>query len=232
MKGKKILGIVSGGLDSVSFISGLARDNALALMVVDYGQKARLKEIETVQRFGDFLGVNVYRINARDICPDLPLFGKNQLTDKDTKVEDGYQPSVVVPLRNGLFVQIALVIAYSHGFDYLALGSHADDVTLTGLDEMMYPDCSPEFFRAIERAGMKGTFNNQKKVKILTPSILKQGKADLVKIGYKNLGIKIFDTWSCYKDGPLQCGRCESCRNRKAAFIKAGIEDQTQYEGG
>jgi 7-cyano-7-deazaguanine synthase len=43
------------------------------------------------------------------------------------------------------------------------------------------------------------------------------------------LGDKIFNTWSCYKNGKVQCGKCESCNNRKDAFLEAGIEDKTLY---
>ncbi len=47
--------------------------------------------------------------------------------------------------------------------------------------------------------------------------------------GYDVLGDKIFNTWSCYKNGKVQCGKCESCNNRKAAFLEAGIDDKTLY---
>ena len=31
------------------------------------------------------------------------------------------------------------------------------------------------------------------------------------------------------KNGKVQCGKCESCNNRKAAFLEVGIEDKTPY---
>ena len=49
------------------------------------------------------------------------------------------------------------------------------------------------------------------------------------KKGYDVLGDNIFNTWSCYQDGKIQCGKCESCNNRKAAFLESGIEDKTHY---
>jgi 7-cyano-7-deazaguanine synthase len=60
-------------------------------------------------------------------------------------------------------------------------------------------------------------------------------KPALIKAGYKILGDRIFQTWSCYSDGKkvgrdyLHCGRCESCINRKNAFTTAQIEDKTDY---
>ncbi len=51
----------------------------------------------------------------------------------------------------------------------------------------------------------------------------------LLKKGYKVLGKKIFKTWSCYSNKKFHCGSCESCNNRKAAFVEAGIPDKTKY---
>ena len=53
---------------------------------------------------------------------------------------------------------------------------------------------------------------------------------DVVRHNLKmNLGNEIFKTWSCYLSGKMQCGKCESCNNRKIAFAKAKIEDKTRY---
>ena len=51
----------------------------------------------------------------------------------------------------------------------------------------------------------------------------------LIKTGHRILGNEIFKTWSCYLNLKSQCGKCESCHNRKKAFIKAKISDKTKY---
>jgi len=43
------------------------------------------------------------------------------------------------------------------------------------------------------------------------------------------LGVPLHRTWSFYLNGPIHCGVCESCRNRKKAFKKAGVSDPTEY---
>jgi 7-cyano-7-deazaguanine synthase len=53
-------------------------------------------------------------------------------------------------------------------------------------------------------------------------------KSGLLRVA-KKLGVPLDITWSCYLNGPLHCGKCESCLNRKQAFKEAGIEDPTEY---
>jgi len=43
------------------------------------------------------------------------------------------------------------------------------------------------------------------------------------------LGVPLAKTWSCYLNGPVHYGVCESCNNRKKAFKEAGIDDPTEY---
>lgn len=54
-------------------------------------------------------------------------------------------------------------------------------------------------------------------------------KADIARIG-RRLGIDYSETWSCYKGGEKQCGKCGTCMERKEALREAGIEDTTEYE--
>jgi len=222
---QKIIGICSGGLDSVSAISQYKNDNIL-LMTFNYGQKAK-KEMNVVEEFANKIGAKIKKINISFM---KDLFGNNQLTDDTIDIKGSYQPSVIVPLRNSVFIQIAMVYGYAHGYDKIILGSHMGDATLTSEGEHQYPDCSPEYFKAMELAMDLGTKMSEKRIKIITPSMLLQNKTDLIKIGYKNLGDFIFKTWSCYTNEKKQCGVCESCINRKKAFKLAGIEDKTVYK--
>jgi 7-cyano-7-deazaguanine synthase len=54
-------------------------------------------------------------------------------------------------------------------------------------------------------------------------------KADIVRLGDR-LGVPFGETWSCYKGGDVHCGVCSSCRERKRAFLDAGVSDPTGYE--
>ncbi len=220
----KVLIICSGGLDSVSMALRYIKEET-TLMTFQYGQKAK-RESDVVRKLAAKYNLG---FELMDISSLSPIFGKeNQLTN-EVKVEETYKKSIVVPLRNSVFLQIAMVYAYTNGFDKVVLGSHLDDcVPVDG--EYAFPDCSPEFFKAFELAMWLGTFRGEKKVSIESASLIGLHKRDLIKYANEIDPEILSETWSCYENGDKQCGVCDSCRNRKAAFAEAGIPDPTEYE--
>ena len=142
------------------------------------------------------------------------------------KIPSKFNYSIVVPIRNGVFLSIATAWAFSLNASLVAYGAHTGDKN--------YPDCRPAFSKKIESAFNQGETDGirsgiRKRIAIWSPYKAKLSKKQLLKKGYDVLGDKIFNTWSCYKNGKVQCGKCESCNNRKAAFLEAGIEDKTSY---
>ena len=55
-------------------------------------------------------------------------------------------------------------------------------------------------------------------------------KSEIIRKGFE-LGVPFDLTWSCYINGFKHCGRCESCVNRKRAFLEAATQDPTEYMG-
>jgi 7-cyano-7-deazaguanine synthase len=54
-------------------------------------------------------------------------------------------------------------------------------------------------------------------------------KADVIRTGAA-LGVPFELTLSCMQPvNGLHCGRCSKCRERRDAFLAAGIEDPTRY---
>lgn len=223
----KKLVIYSGGLDStaIALIANKENGSVVTLMTFDYGQKAKA-EIDRARVFAEKHGMNII---IQDISSLKYIFGNTQLTDDDTAIQGQYNSSVVVPLRNAMFLQVAMIYAYTNGYDQVLLGSHLDDCKEVD-GEMLFPDCSPQFFRAFEDAMDKGTFKSQKKVQIVTASTCGYGKTDLIRLACEIDAQAIYDSWSCYASNEHQCGECDSCKNRKAAFKLAGIEDKTIYQ--
>jgi 7-cyano-7-deazaguanine synthase len=223
---KKIVGIISGGLDSVTFAaSRIKKEDTLHILTYLYGQKG-IKEIDAAK---EALEGIAKEFKVLDITFMKDLWPNTQLTDDTVKIEDGYVPSVVVPIRNAVFITIGMAYAMSINADEVVTGSHLGDTILVDGD-YAFPDCSPPFSRALETALHLGHLKKAKKPRILNPALLGMSKLEIIKEGYPILGDKIFKTWSCYHTGEKQCGCCDSCRNRKNAFKQAGIKDKTQYE--
>lgn len=227
----KTVCVVSGGADSACTAAHLKNNgHELYLITFYYGQRSKT-EVERAKMVADHLHVKEHKIV--DIGFMKELYGEsNVLTDASSSMPEQFNYSIVVPVRNAIFLSIASAWAYSIDAEMVAYGAHKDDVN--------YPDCRPEFVRSINEmvnlAEVDGVKRGvRKEIKIWSPAIDNISKKELLRIGYKVLGYKLFETWSCYTDGIkhndelLHCGRCESCANRKKAFIEAGIDDKTKY---
>ena len=196
----------------------------LYLLTFIYGQRAK-EEINRALELGRNLGAKEHKVI--DISFMKELYGStNVLTDETKEMPSSFQSNIIVPIRNAVFLTIAAAHAFSLGAELLAYGAHLTDAP--------YPDCRPEFASALASALNLGDIDAIKsrshpEIRIWSPAIAGLSKDQMLKISYSILGKNIYRTWSCYIDGTKQCGRCESCNNRKKAFKLAGIEDLTEY---
>lgn len=221
----KAVAVFSGGVDSVCACALLKPEFRLCGISFSYGQRAG-REIDAARKLAGVLGLEEHRIV--DIGFMRGLYGEsNVLTDPKRSMPGEFEYSIVVPVRNAVFLSIASAWAYALNASRVAYGAHTGDVN--------YPDCRPGFSDRLEDALNHGEIDGirsgvRERLEIWSPYKEGMSKDDLVRAGYEILGDDIFRTWSCYLDGELHCGVCESCRNRRAAFRAAGIGDQTGYE--
>ena len=225
--------IMSGGLDSVCYAASLAANDGydLYLLTFAYGQRAK-REIERARYFAKILKAKDHKVV--DISFMKSLYGRsNALTDSKQELSKDFSQSLVVPVRNAIFLTIATAWAMSINAKVVAYGAHTGDIP-------HYPDCRPAFVSAISEALNIAESDailagSRQEITMLSPAVMGFDKPALLKAGYKILGGRIFQTWSCYSDGVkrgggyLHCGRCESCISRKNAFTTAQIEDKTRY---
>ena len=221
---KKAVIVFSGGIDSVCAVSFLKSKYELYGITFSYGQKANM-EIAAAKSFAKKLGLKEHKII--DIGFMKNLYGNsNVLTSSKRKIPTKFEYSIVVPIRNAVFLSIASAWAFTLNASLVAYGAHTGDTN--------YPDCRPKFAKKLENAFNEGESDGinsklRKSIEIWSPYRKGLSKSDLLKTGIKNLGDSIFKTWSCYSNKKYHCGVCESCNNRKIAFKEAQIKDKTKY---
>jgi len=220
---KKAVVLVSGGLDSATVLA-MARTQAYTCYALsfDYGQRHRV-ELQAAARVAAALGA----VEHKTISLDLGGIGGSALTDAAIAVPEQAGegiPVTYVPARNTVFLALALGWAEVLAAQDIFIGVNA-------VDYSGYPDCRPEFIAAFEKtanlatkAGVEG-----RPFHIHTP-LIQMSKADIIREGLR-LGVDYAITISCYQadEQGRACGRCDSCRLRRAGFIAAGTADPTPY---
>lgn len=222
-RGRKAVVLLSGGLDSATALA-IARSEGYAChaMSVAYGQR-HVAEIEAARRVAAALGAAEHRV----MSVDWGGIGGSALTDHAIDVPETPAegiPVTYVPARNTLFLALALGWAEVLGSEDIFIGVNA-------VDYSGYPDCRPEFIGAFEalanlatRSGVEGAV-----FRVHAP-LVSLTKAGIIQRG-ADLGVDYALTVSCYQadaDGRA-CGRCDSCRLRRAGFEAAGVKDPTRY---
>lgn len=210
--------VLSGGMDSVTLLHDYRPRIALAV-TFDYGSNHNAREIECARRQCEALGIE-------HLVIPLSFMGKyfesSLLSGADSIPEGHYaadnMKSTVVPFRNGIMLAVAAGLAESRKLKHVLLANHGGDHTI-------YPDCRPEFAKAMSDAIAAGTFDG---ITLLAP-YTNITKSDIAAIG-KKIGVDYSNTYSCYKGGEHHCGRCGTCVERKEAMRDAGIEDPTIYD--
>ena len=217
---KRSVVILSGGLDSSTLLYDwvCSGEREVYALSIDYGQR-HARELESAKSLAARLNIP-HRI--ADLRALKPLFGNNALTEESCALphadyaQDNMQITVV-PNRNMILLAVAGAWAASLKAEEIGYAAHGGDHTI-------YPDCRPAFADAMDKALGLCDWNPLK----LARPYIHMTKADIVRRGFQ-LGVPYEDTWSCYQGGPIHCGTCATCRERKKAFIDAGVEDPTRY---
>ena len=210
--------IVSGGMDSITLLYEMRKRIGLAISF-DYGSNHNHREIPFAKEHCEKLGITHIVIDMRFLGKYL----KSALLEGDDAIPEGdydrdNMSATVVPFRNGIMLAVAAGIAESRGLKVIMMANH-------GGDHNIYADCRPEFVSAFDKAVSTGTDSGMRLIAPYTDI----NKADIAARG-KAMGIDYSRTWSCYRGGEHQCGRCATCLERREALRQAGIDDNTVYD--
>ncbi len=228
--------LLSGGIDSTVCLylackqfGMLGQDGPMEnveAISINYGQR-HSTELAHAKQSCVLLYVPYRVIDLSSIIP------KTMLTDQNSKIPnmsydqiEGVSPAYV-PFRNGLLLSAITSIVHGEYSDNandgewaIYFGAHAEDA-----QNWAYPDCTPEFIGAVANAIYIGTY---RAVRLHTP-LQWLDKKSIIELG-ETLHVDWSKTFSCYAGGAKHCGKCPTCRARKAGFLAAGVKDPTEYE--
>lgn len=211
--------LLSGGLDSTTALHWATRHHeVVCALAFDYGSNHAAHELACARWQAEHLGIPYHEIDITVLSRYLQsalLSGASAIPTGDYDTDNMKQ--TVVPFRNGIFLSLAAGIAESKGAEGIVIAAHAGD-------HAIYPDCREEFMQSMSEAIRLGTYAH---LEILRPFI-HYSKGDITALGHR-LGVDFAHTYSCYCGGTLHCGRCATCRERREAFLAAGVPDPTRY---
>lgn len=209
--------LLSAGLDSAVLAAAEARTFRVHPIYVTAGLAWEDEELEMVRRllqeapFRRLAPLTILSFSVRDLYPSGHWALQGAPPGFDTPDEDVYLAG-----RNLILLTKAAIYCAQHGIDRIALGPLAGNP---------FPDATPAFFAALAHALSLGLAYP---LAIATPFAALH-KADVIRLG-SDLGVRFDLTLSCMNPQAGQhCGRCSKCRERRDAFLGAGVPDPTPY---
>ena len=238
---KHVVVSLSGGMDSSTLLLRAINEyDTVTGISFDYGQKHRV-ELERAQSLIDYLAINGYKVNYRQIKLDglVDLLDSALVQGGDDVPEGHYEQDnmkeTVVPNRNKMFASITQAVALSIANKTeetcdIALGIHAGD-------HAVYPDCRQEFRDADDAAFRMGNWDADQ-VGYFTPyldtdkfGILQDGEilCAKLKIDFDEVYSRTNTSYKPYPSGNSDYKSASSVE-RIEAFIALGRKDPVQYE--
>ncbi len=233
----KIIALVSG-LDSFCYLGQYIDKYAIEALIINYGQRAQYG-VEQMTYLIDSLKGKHPQLTRRTLHMQFlkTAYPQFQQTADHLYPKPNYDPSVVLPLRNTIFISIAMAYAKTSQAKRVTIGSTIDDSDLS-LGMAKFPDLSRNYLLDMEEDLDRGCLPGMDRlVEIWSPARQGMSKAKNLRVGCEAFGEELVcQTWSCYlgdntglkKD--KHCGRCYGCSERKRVFEKAKIIDKTEYK--
>jgi 7-cyano-7-deazaguanine synthase len=209
--------LFSSGLDSAVLLAQAAtiRDSDVQPVYVSTGLAWEQQEREFAVRFAASLPrvrpVAALTVDMRDVYAASHWAVRGEAPGFDTADSDVYLEGRNIVLLSKVAVYMA------------AIGSTR--VWQGTLSDNPFPDGNRTFFDAMQHALTLGL---GKTIVVETP-FASIHKAHVIRLG-QSLGVKFELTMSCMQpEEGRHCGRCSKCRERRDAFVEAGVADPTEY---
>lgn len=210
-KNKSAIVLFSGGLDSsVLLIKALNEYPKVLAIGFDYGQRNK-NELQAAKKIASDLNVDFRILNANFISQLSPT---NWLLNND-KTKDAKHEEVIVPYRNGFFIEMACVIAYNENYSDVLLGGLVDENTV--FDKSIY------FIKNLNKSINSGLYGKETKIKISMPfSENYMVKRHIWKLA-EQYGVLEYikeNIVTCYNGakGLRGCGKCSHCKRNMLEY--------------
>lgn len=214
--------LFSGGLDSAVLVALELADgfdvwpvHVRAGLAWEDAEGAAIQRLTSSLPFTNSLRpVTTIGLDMRDVYAGSHWALTGEVPGYDAPDEDVYLAG-----RNIVLTAKTAVFAAERGIERIALGPLAGNP---------FPDATPEFFVAMSRALATGLNCS---LTLATP-LAQLRKVDVIRRGAA-LGVPLHLTMSCLRPaGGHHCGACNKCRERREAFVEAGVVDGTSYAAG
>lgn len=216
---KRCVVVCSGGLDSTTAAAhALKVDHRDPLLLhFRYGCRAEERELNAVQNVASELNVE-YLVADLSWLRDL---GGSHLTDPNAPIagpiEGAEYPHEWVPARNLVMISHAAALCDAQGIDEIYMGLNLEEGAV-------YPDNTVEFYERLNAVLPLATLHRP----VVRMPLARMMKWQIVKHAY-SIDAPVHLSWSCYRSGPLHCGRCGPCYMRRTAHAMIGVGDSVQY---
>jgi len=225
-QGGHVVLLFSGGIDSVVAAAQLAETRAgrLHLLFVNRSQTNLVGELESARYYADLL-----REKYGDGVPALSVVTSSIPSPELRLSIQPYSQAYGYPCRDNLFALAGMEYLVSLPPD----GLSKRHVYLASLDEDRYPHCSLLALRATTLTACVSTpfddwcVTSPHADQLIAPFGV-QTKASVISWA-RDRGIPLARTRTCQSGLLENCGACELCLKRQAAFQKAGVADDTAY---
>lgn len=218
---------LSGGIDSAVTLHYLLSTGACVHCILfTYGSKHNSYENQAahaiIKHMAHTYPAKVFE-HAIDLTSAMSGIESALMKGGDDVPEGHYHQKnmqkTVVPGRNLIFLSLMAGIAESMNIEntYVALGVHQGD-------HFIYPDCRKSF---VLSAAATIHLSSDGRVGLVTP-LIDMDKEQIVSTGLE-FETPLHLTRTCYKDQPIACGACGSCRERLEAFELNNRTDPIQY---
>ncbi|MFK0202620.1 7-cyano-7-deazaguanine synthase [Streptomyces lavendulae] len=215
----RIAVLASGGLDSGVLIADLARESTVLPVYFRGGLRWETEELTALNgylRALDSPGVEPLTVLE---APAESLYGVHwSTTSRSVPDAASSDDEVYLPGRNIILIGLTAVRCTLRGVGTIAIASLAGNP---------FPDATDEFFQQYARALSAGLDTD---LRILAP-YRNRPKHRLIA-DFAHLPLHL--TLTCLTprpgpEGPLHCGACNKCAERRRAFARADVDDRARY---